>query len=107
MTSLRIEGMTCVSCAEHVRNALQKVPGVRSVSVSYPGHLAKLTLDEGTSPVALTTAVAAAGYRALRADQPLHVAVIGSGGAAMAAALKAVENGARVTLIERGMIGGT
>ena len=37
----------------------------------------------------------------------LHVAVIGSGGAAMAAALKAVERGARVTLIERGTIGGT
>jgi len=37
----------------------------------------------------------------------LHVAVIGSGGAAMAAALKAVERGARVTLIERGTLGGT
>ncbi|NKF15331.1 cation transporter, partial [Rhizobium phaseoli] len=58
----------CASCAEHVRNALQKVPGVRSVSVSYPDCLAKLTLDEGTSPAALTTAVAAAGYRVLRAD---------------------------------------
>ena len=37
----------------------------------------------------------------------LHIAVIGSGGAAMAAALKAAELGARVTLIERGTIGGT
>ncbi|WP_240549002.1 mercury(II) reductase [Billgrantia antri] len=36
-----------------------------------------------------------------------HIAVIGSGGAAMAAALKAVERGASVTLIERGTIGGT
>ncbi|MBU6439428.1 MAG: mercury(II) reductase [Betaproteobacteria bacterium] len=36
-----------------------------------------------------------------------HVAVIGSGGAAMAAALKAAERGARVTLIERGTVGGT
>jgi len=40
-------------------------------------------------------------------SSPLHVAVIGSGGAAMAAALKAVERGARVTLVERGTIGGT
>ncbi|MDF5331751.1 FAD-dependent oxidoreductase, partial [Vibrio parahaemolyticus] len=39
--------------------------------------------------------------------RPLQVAVIGSGGAAMAAALKAVEQGAQVTLIERGTIGGT
>ncbi len=37
----------------------------------------------------------------------LHVAVIGSGGAAMAAALRAVERGALVTLVERGVIGGT
>ncbi|MEX0943658.1 MAG: mercury(II) reductase [Pseudomonadales bacterium] len=37
----------------------------------------------------------------------LHIAVIGSGGAAMAAALKAAERGARITLIERGTIGGT
>jgi len=36
-----------------------------------------------------------------------NMVVIGSGGAAMATALKAVEQGARVTLIERGMIGGT
>jgi mercuric reductase len=134
MTSLRIEGMTCAACAEHVRDALKRVPGVRAVSVSYPDRSAKLTTDEGTSPAALIAAVAAAGYRALRADasaeapagllgkarqwlggavrpavdgQSLHVAIIGSGGAAMAAALKAVENGARVTLIERGTIGGT
>ncbi|MFC3284942.1 mercury(II) reductase [Litchfieldella rifensis] len=40
-------------------------------------------------------------------DETLHIAVIGSGGAAMAAALKAVECGARVTLVERGTIGGT
>jgi mercuric reductase len=37
----------------------------------------------------------------------LHIAIIGSGGAAMAAALKAVERGAHVTLIERATIGGT
>ena len=38
---------------------------------------------------------------------PLRVAVIGSGGAAMAAALRASEGGARVTLVESGTIGGT
>lgn len=37
----------------------------------------------------------------------LKIAVIGSGGAAMAAALKTAEQGARVTLIERGTLGGT
>jgi mercuric reductase len=38
---------------------------------------------------------------------PLRVAVVGSGGGAMAAALKAAELGATVTVIERGVIGGT
>lgn len=51
------------------------------------------------------------GGGALPAGEPvrgqLHIAVIGSGGAAMAAALKAARRGARVTLIERGVIGGT
>ena len=40
-------------------------------------------------------------------ESKLRIAVIGSGGAAMAAALKAAENGAAVTLIERDVIGGT
>ncbi len=38
---------------------------------------------------------------------PLHIAVIGTGGGAMAAAITAAERGAKVTLIERGTIGGT
>ncbi len=135
MTHLKITGMTCDSCAVHVKEALEKVPGVQSALVSYPKGTAQLATLSGTSPDALTAAVAGIGYRATLADAPptstpggllgkmrewlgsddkangddnaLHVAVIGSGGAAMAAALKAVEQGAHVTLIERGTIGGT
>jgi mercuric reductase len=40
-------------------------------------------------------------------QMPLNIAVIGTGGGAMAAAISAAERGARVTLIERGTIGGT
>lgn len=40
-------------------------------------------------------------------DKPLDIAVIGSGAAAMAAAITAAERGARITLIEHGTIGGT
>jgi mercuric reductase len=39
--------------------------------------------------------------------QKPHIAIIGTGGAAMAAALKSTERGARVTIIERSTIGGT
>lgn len=38
---------------------------------------------------------------------PLNIAIIGSGGAAMAGALRAAERGATVTVIERGTVGGT
>ena len=40
-------------------------------------------------------------------SQTLQVAIIGSGGAAFAAAIRAAEEGAHVTLIERGTTGGT
>jgi len=132
--ALRIDGMTCTSCADQVQQALEKVPGVRAAAVSYPKGQAEVATDMGVSPEPLIAAVSALGYRALAAapshkplglfdkarsllgagsqqerggEQMLHVAVIGSGGAAMAGALKAVEQGARVTLIERGTIGGT
>lgn len=40
-------------------------------------------------------------------EPPLNIAVIGTGGGAMAAAITAAEQGAKVTVIERGTIGGT
>ena len=43
----------------------------------------------------------------LGSEQSLSIAVIGTGGAAMAAAITAAERGAKVTVIERGTIGGT
>lgn len=131
MTQLRITGMTCALCAEHIKDALENVPGVRSAFVSYPNGTAQLTTAPGTSSDALTAAVAGLGYRVALADvapmeeraglfdqardRPaggeraggLRIAIIGSGGAAMAAALKAAERGAQVTLIERGTVGGT
>ncbi len=132
--TLRIAGMTCPSCAVHIEKALQQVPGVRTAAVSYPKGSAEITADASLSHATLSLTVTKLGYSVLSADtagtaesatglpeksggelgdklseerHALHVAVIGSGGAAMAAALKAVERGARVTLIERGTIGGT
>ncbi|MBF6989435.1 mercury(II) reductase [Cupriavidus sp. IK-TO18] len=135
MTHLTITGMTCDSCAVHVKDVLEKVPGVRSAVVSYPKGMAQIDTEPGMLPDALAAAVAGLGYQVMLAEAPpaekrgslldtaigwpgggdkgadhasaLRIAVIGSGGAAMAATLKAVEQGAQVTLIERGTIGGT
>ncbi len=114
MIHLQIKGMTCESCVVHIKEALTQVAGVRSVSVSYTKGTAQLDTESSTSPTALIAAVTGLGYKATFTDATeidqgsgQHVAIIGSGGAAMAAALKAVEQGAKVTLIERGIIGGT
>ncbi|EBN4212244.1 mercury(II) reductase, partial [Salmonella enterica] len=45
MTHLKITGMTCDSCAAHVKEALEKVPGVQSAIVSYAKGAAQLALD--------------------------------------------------------------
>ena len=108
MIALKITGMSCDSCAAHVEEALQEVAGVESVKVSYPLGTAQVATAADIPLGALIDAVRAAGYQAAPSDAgALHIAVIGSGSGAMAAALKAVERGARVTLIERGAIGGT
>jgi mercuric reductase len=121
---LSIGGMTCTACAEHVERALCALPGVQRAQVQYPAGSAQVLAQADLSAQALLDAVTRAGYRAtLSASDAagagddaaggaappsgLRVAIIGSGGAAMAAAIKAAEQGARVTLIERGTIGGT
>ena len=108
MITLNITGMTCDGCAAHVQEALQQEAGVESAKVSYPLGTAQVATDADIPLGALIDAVRVAGYQAVPSDAgALHIAVIGSGSGAMAAALKAVERGARVTLIERGTIGGT
>src|SRR3569832_1044741 len=135
MINLKIGGMTCNSCAAHIKEALENMQGVQSAHVSYPKADAQIIADPTLSPEKLIAIVNQLGYRATQADATavsqhqaisasmpkqanakagngngngngLHIAVIGSGGSAMAAALKAVEQGAKVTLIERGTIGG-
>ena len=47
MTQLDITGMTCESCAVHVKHALEQVPGVRSAEVSYAQGRARVALGAG------------------------------------------------------------
>ena len=122
MTEVTVNGMTCTTCATHVQDALEKIPGVKSAVVSYPESRAQVMADTAVRHDQILATIAALGYQGLirvgdfkdeekirdvLAGAGLHIAIIGSGGAAMAAALKAVEQGAHVSLIERGTIGGT
>lgn len=122
MILLSIQGMTCDSCARQVQKALEALPNVKQASVSYTQAQAKLETTGAVDTKKLTDTVAALGYQAaFSGDQEasytgeqrssnggsLHVAIIGSGSAAFGCAIKAAENGARVTLIEAAdVIGG-
>ncbi len=121
---LEVLGMTCDSCALHVTRALRRVEGVIEAHVpGWASSRATVVAGPGVTDQALTEAVKGAGYRArvlTRRDvtapaQPAgwgpkpeyDLVVIGTGGAGMAAAIRAAELGARVCIVEGGTIGGT
>jgi len=121
---LKIDGMTCPSCADGIEKQLNILEGVK-IRVSHPDGIGILTVKGKTSLKSLIKKIEAKGYQvsdldkktsaadsetpaAANNDRQLHVAIIGTGSGAFACAIKAVENGARVTLIERKpVIGGT
>jgi Cu+-exporting ATPase len=69
---LSIDGMTCASCVGRVERALNKVPGVKSVSVNLANERAHLELLGQIDPQTLIAAVTKAGYAAgvWQAEQP-------------------------------------
>ncbi len=76
---LPIEGMTCSHCVRTVVDALQRVPGVRSATVSLADRKAVLDVDEAATRRAdLAAAVAQAGYRVGGAPTAPKTFAIGS-----------------------------
>ena len=68
-SSVVIEGMHCAACSVTVEDALLKVPGVLSAQVGAASHRAKVVWAQAqVLPSAWLSAVAAAGYRALPAN---------------------------------------
>lgn len=116
--TLDIKGMTCDHCAATAQQALLSVAGVTRAEVSYAAGTAQVEAACDVPTSALLDAVRAKGYGAEMADDAccastpkteakLNVAIIGTGSGAFAAAIRAVEAGAEVTVIEAGIIGGT
>lgn len=123
-TALYITGMTCEHCEKTVQDALLSVSGVSNVKASYPTGAARIETASHVEASALINAVSAKGYgatlaRKISADNEqlkktmdksahkLSVVIIGTGSAAFAAAIRAAEEGASVTVIEAGRVGGT
>lgn len=114
---LNITGMTCEHCVSKVKGALEGIEGVTDVGVSLEKAMAWLNAPAGVSPDELVGAVENAGYHATvptGTEAPLaapkqakELVIIGGGSAGFAAAIKAWELGAGVTIVEHSTIGGT
>jgi len=121
--SFRVEGMTCDHCALTIEKTLLKNPDVISARVSYASGTGEVEVKEPASFEDLKKVVHDEGYELFTSngdssmtasssggqssEPPRHVVIIGAGSGAFAAAIRASELGARVTLVERGTIGGT
>ena len=64
-TVIKIEGMTCAHCVRHVKEALEKVPGVKKAAVDLENRTAVVEHDGEVSPQTLREAITEAGYRAV------------------------------------------
>jgi len=61
--TLAVQNMYCSACPVTVKSALQAVPGVAKVAVSYADKTAVVTFDDGKTGVpALIAATTKAGY---------------------------------------------
>lgn len=114
---VQITGMTCDHCAQSAQDALNALDGV-TASVSYEQGLASIETQGTVDTSQLLKAIESKGYAAILENNDnvvttgggsgLHIAIVGTGSGAFAAAIKAVEQGATVTIIEGAdIIGGT
>lgn len=119
---MKIKGMTCDHCEVSVTKALEGA-GARDAKADFRREDAVFTVEDGADEAKLASAIREAGYRpgaieVLEAERPAgpertpsgdgyDLAIIGSGSAAFAAAIRARDLGARVVMVEEGTLGGT
>ncbi|GAA4492775.1 hypothetical protein GCM10023172_00440 [Hymenobacter ginsengisoli] len=64
LATYRIGGMTCEACAQHVEHAVQQLPGVQAVSVSYAQGTAHVRFNAHKTPSAqVEQAINGTGYQ--------------------------------------------
>jgi len=110
---IEIQGMSCRHCETTVTKALEKV-GAKVLAVSYIRGYAEVETDQ--PPEVLKEVIRRVGYSpvsvkpeptAPTTKKSTHLLVIGSGSAGFAAAIRARELGADVTMITGPLFGGT
>lgn len=116
---IKIEGMTCTGCEEHVAVALENI-GAKNIKANFSRGEAVFELPDNKEIETAKRAINEAKYQPGEIEDVLSkedvdlgnegdydLLIIGSGGAAFSAAIKAIEYGAKVGMIERGTVGGT
>ncbi|RBP05325.1 mercury(II) reductase [Rossellomorea aquimaris] len=116
---INIQGMTCTGCEEHVAVVLENV-GAKNIEASFRRGEAVFELPDNIGVESAKKAIDKAKYQpgeieeiqseekmVLGDEGDYDLLIIGSGGAAFSAAIKSVEYGAKVAMIERGTVGGT
>lgn len=116
---VNISGMTCTGCEKHVESALEKI-GAKNIESSYRSGEAVFELLDDIEVESAIKAIDEANYQAgeieevsslenvaLINEDNYDLLIIGSGAAAFSSAIKAIEYGAKVGMIERGTVGGT
>ncbi|MED1725022.1 mercury(II) reductase [Paenibacillus pasadenensis] len=116
---IKVQGMTCNGCEEHVATALEHI-GAANIEASFRREEATFELPDEVEIDTAKKAINEAKYQSgdaevleshnvpnLGDEGDYDFLIIGSGGAAFSAAIQAVEHGAKVAIIERGTVGGT
>ena len=71
-----VSGMTCASCEEHVKHAVNELPGIVSVSASSEEGIANVKFDNSkTDKATITKAIDGTGYKVsgeIPKDNPAH-----------------------------------
>jgi mercuric reductase len=111
----QIDGMTCDHCADSISGELNHLTGVEA-KVSLHRKNAIVHAEGTVSKSQIVAAIEKNGFSVVRTEDEnrqasggsgnLSVLVIGSGSGAFACAIRAAEEGASVTLVESGTIGG-
>ncbi|MEC5423880.1 mercury(II) reductase [Virgibacillus sp. C22-A2] len=116
---VKINGMTCTGCEQHIDAALTSI-GATNIETSFRRGESAFELTDDIKAEQVELAITKAKYQpeylkeipspknvVLDQKDDYDLLIIGSGGAAFSAAIKSVEYGAKVGMIEREIIGGT
>jgi len=116
--NINITGMSCDDCAQSAQDALNALEGV-TATVFYKESTASVKIEGSINDAQLLNAIESKGYSGTiqssddtvttsGGGKGLHIAIVGTGSGAFAAAIKAIEQAATVTIIEGAEdIGGT